>query len=214
MLAITHPSLLLRRSQRFCRKLDTSCHVSRVKPLLVTQAGMQETSQNLSARFASYSHVEVPRLRTAFVLKLKTLARYCVGTERLQQPSPLVDLTKIHTPEFQDRLETLKKCMIKYVICVIYVIYIAVPCEREASENLVARGLLMYGGIGIAGPQIGWQERVFCFGMTKQSDRYPALNPDTLPFQYWINPRVVEAAGSRQSWFWEGCLSVPGVSGW
>ena len=50
--------------------------------------------------------------------------------------------------------------------------------------------------------------------MTKQSDRYPALNPDTLPFQYWINPRVVEAAGSRQSWFWEGCLSVPGVSGW
>jgi len=100
------------------------------------------------------------------------------------QPSPCVELSKVHTPAFKERLGTLKKCMVEY------------------------------GGIGIAGPQIGWYERVFCFGLFKPSERYPALNPDTLPFHFWINPTVVEASDSRPSWFWEGCLSVPNVSGW
>lgn len=71
-----------------------------------------------------------------------------------------------------------------------------------------------YGGIGIAGPQIGWRERVFCFGMLAPSERYPHLNPDTLPFQFWINPKVTAASNAQRSWFWEGCLSVPGMRGW
>ena len=100
------------------------------------------------------------------------------------RPSPEVKLENVSAPEFQDKLETLKECMIAY------------------------------GGIGIAGPQIGWYERVFCFGLFEPSKRYPELNPDTLPFQYWINPVVKETSSSRPSWFWEGCLSVPDLSGW
>ena len=73
----------------------------------------------------------------------------------------------------------------------------------------------IYGGIGIAGPQVGWYERVFCFGLFAPSERYPELNPDTLPFQFWINPVVSPAPGSRSSYYFlEGCLSVPGLCGW
>eukprot|EP00242_Pyramimonas_sp_CCMP2087_P015900 CAMPEP_0198214078 /NCGR_PEP_ID=MMETSP1445-20131203/37309_1 /TAXON_ID=36898 /ORGANISM="Pyramimonas sp., Strain CCMP2087" /LENGTH=216 /DNA_ID=CAMNT_0043889059 /DNA_START=205 /DNA_END=855 /DNA_ORIENTATION=+ len=107
-----------------------------------------------------------------------------IGSRRLMQPSPAVEIAQIHTEAFQNRLVTLKQCMVKY------------------------------GGIGIAGPQIGWYARVFCFGLFKPSERYPALNPTTLPFQYWVNPTVEEAPESRATWFWEGCLSVPDVSGW
>ncbi|KAK3247442.1 hypothetical protein CYMTET_43062 [Cymbomonas tetramitiformis] len=107
-----------------------------------------------------------------------------LGTPKLMQRSPAVNPDDITSLSFQRELETLKQCMIRY------------------------------GGIGIAGPQIGWYQRVFCFGLFKAAERYPALNPDTLPFQYWINPVVNPANDSRPSWFWEGCLSVPDISGW
>jgi len=107
-----------------------------------------------------------------------------MGAPGLMKPSSKVDLAIVKTPNFQDRLEVLKQCMIEY------------------------------GGIGIAGPQIGWNERVFCFGLFEPSARYPELNPSTLPFSHWINPEVREAPDSCPSWFWEGCLSVPDLSGW
>mmetsp|Transcript_35007 Transcript_35007/g.99228 ORF Transcript_35007/g.99228 Transcript_35007/m.99228 type:complete len:198 (-) Transcript_35007:36-629(-) len=99
--------------------------------------------------------------------------------------APEVPLSQIASPEFQDRLQMLKDCMIEY------------------------------GGIGIAGPQVGWNVRVFCLALFEPSPRNPKqLNPDTHPFQYWVNPVISEVPGSPRSWFWEGCLSVPGVRGW
>mmetsp|Transcript_31619 Transcript_31619/g.48492 ORF Transcript_31619/g.48492 Transcript_31619/m.48492 type:complete len:249 (-) Transcript_31619:162-908(-) len=73
-----------------------------------------------------------------------------------------------------------------------------------------------YGGIGIAACQIGWRERVFCMGVesddTAAKARYPGVSE--FQFQYWINPTITPDLNSGTSWFWEGCLSVPGMRGW
>ena len=34
-----------------------------------------------------------------------------------------------------------------------------------------------------------------------------------MPFEFWINPEI-KAVSEEKSYFWEGCLSVPGMRGW
>ena len=58
-----------------------------------------------------------------------------------------------------------------------------------------------HGGIGLAGPQVGWCERIFVLNLSPEAD--PAGE------QVFINPVIVERAG--QDSFEEGCLSFPGI---
>lgn len=104
-----------------------------------------------------------------------------LGTPALMRSQEPVDPRAISSDDFQERLDTL------------------------------ARAMAHYGGIGIAAPQIGWDARVFCFGIPRHSPRYPGAEP--IDFEIWINP-VLEPVGSAQNWAWEGCLSVPGMRGW
>ncbi|CAK0848630.1 unnamed protein product [Prorocentrum cordatum] len=69
----------------------------------------------------------------------------------------------------------------------------------------------VYGGIGIAAPQIGWWTRAMCFGINGSNPRYP--DAGSVPFQFWVNPEIVWSS-SDTNWMWEGCLSVPGMRGW
>jgi len=98
------------------------------------------------------------------------------------------------------------------------------PCETiELDPNNLKGCLEMlkqsqkhYGGIGIAACQVGWRARVFCMGIDESDaaakDRYPGA-PD-FPYQIWINPTIEATPEKGTSWFWEGCLSVPGMRGW
>lgn len=107
----------------------------------------------------------------------------------LSRCDPLdLDAAGKHLASLQDRLEMLREC------------------QR------------VYGGIGIAAPQVGWRTRIFSMGFmdedenSKARQRYP--NAKHFSHQFWINPEVTPVADSGTCWFWEGCLSVPGMRGW
>ncbi len=65
------------------------------------------------------------------------------------------------------------------------------------------------GGIGIAAPQIGCNQRVIMFGL-EHSSRYPKA--DYVPFTILINP-MIQFLNHDIIDDWEGCLSVPGFRG-
>ena len=65
---------------------------------------------------------------------------------------------------------------------------------------LLERGLNRYGANGIAAPQLGWFQRFFLM-------RDPSGSGALV---YWINPEL-EILDSALVWYWEGCLSVPGL---
>jgi peptide deformylase len=65
------------------------------------------------------------------------------------------------------------------------------------------------GGVGIAAPQIGSNQRVIMFGF-EENPRYPDAGP--IPFTILINP-VITFLSSEMVDGWEGCLSVPGLRG-
>ena len=67
------------------------------------------------------------------------------------------------------------------------------------------------GGIGLAAPQISISYRLAVIEIENTMTRYGEIEP--VPFEIYINPRITvispEAAG-----YWEGCLSVPGITGY
>ena len=65
------------------------------------------------------------------------------------------------------------------------------------------------GGIVIAAPQMGCNQRVVIFGFEK-SERYPDEKP--IPFTVLINP-TIEVLSNEMTDGWEGCLSIPGLRG-
>ncbi|MBN98348.1 MAG: hypothetical protein CME16_03725 [Gemmatimonadetes bacterium] len=84
----------------------------------------------------------------------------------------------------------------------------SVPVDREDIKtasfqdqlNLLELGLKRYGANGIAAPQLGWFQRFFLM-------RDPSGSGALV---YWINPEL-EILDSALVWYWEGCLSVPGL---
>jgi peptide deformylase len=66
-----------------------------------------------------------------------------------------------------------------------------------------------YGGIGIAGPQIGIELKV-CVIELVGFNRYG--QDIHLPFTVFINPKI-EVIDESVAGYWEGCLSVPGMRG-
>ena len=83
--------------------------------------------------------------------------------------------------------------------------------EFQSSLQMLPAAMRRHGGIGIAGPQVGWWARVFCFGIDGSNPRYP--NADGLPLRVYINPAITWSS-EETNWMWEGCLSVPGMRGW
>jgi peptide deformylase len=65
-------------------------------------------------------------------------------------------------------------------------------------------------GAGLAAPQIGVGLRVVIFGF-EDNARYPDVG--SVPYTVLINP-VLEPLSDEIEEGWEGCLSVPGLSGW
>lgn len=64
-------------------------------------------------------------------------------------------------------------------------------------------------GAGLAAPQIGVSKRVVVFGI-ERNPRYPEA--EEVPMTILINPEIEPLAEDMEDG-WEGCLSVPGMSG-
>ena len=69
--------------------------------------------------------------------------------------------------------------------------------------------MLAEDGAGLAAPQIGVGLRVVVFGF-EDNVRYPEAEP--VPQTVLVNP-VIEHLSDDRDDAWEGCLSVPGLSG-
>ncbi|MDP6411342.1 MAG: peptide deformylase [Arenicellales bacterium] len=65
---------------------------------------------------------------------------------------------------------------------------------------LLETGLNHHGANGIAAPQLGWFQRFFLM-------RDPSGSGALV---YWINPQLT-ILDPAPVWYWEGCLSVPGL---
>lgn len=111
-----------------------------------------------------------------------------IGDRELFTPCTAYDLADVtHDTDLRTRLATLREC------------------QRQ------------YGGIGIAACQVGWRTRIFCMGVEQdENDAARSRYPDagSFPHQVLINPTLTPRQDRGTSWFWEGCLSVPGLRGW
>ena len=65
------------------------------------------------------------------------------------------------------------------------------------------------GGIGLAAPQIGISKQLAVIKLSEESERYPDME-DSEAFVIF-NPEITILDEAEQG-FWEGCLSVPGLS--
>ncbi len=90
---------------------------------------------------------------------------------------------------------------------------VANPSEPNVALQQLIQNMLdtMHeeGGVGIAAPQIGCNQRVIMFGF-ERNERYP--NEATVPFTVLINPTIKPLSDEMVDG-WEGCLSVPGLRG-
>jgi peptide deformylase len=66
--------------------------------------------------------------------------------------------------------------------------------------TLLETGLKRHGANGIAAPQLGWFQRYFLM-------RDPSGSGALV---HWINPEL-KILDPAPVWYWEGCLSVPGL---
>ena len=64
-------------------------------------------------------------------------------------------------------------------------------------------------GAGLAAPQIGVSLRVVIFGF-EDNARYP--DAESVPYTVLINPELTPLSDEMEEG-WEGCLSIPGMSG-
>jgi peptide deformylase len=78
----------------------------------------------------------------------------------------------------------------------------------ELIDNLKAT-MQAQDGVGIAAPQIGFNQRVVIFGFD-QCKRYPG--EARVPFTILINPKIKFLTDEVETG-WEACLSVPGLRG-
>ena len=72
--------------------------------------------------------------------------------------------------------------------------------DFQSRLRTLRLGLEHHGANGIAAPQLGWFERYLLM-------RDPSHGSDLI---YWINPQL-KVLSADLVWYWEGCLSVPGI---
>lgn len=82
---------------------------------------------------------------------------------------------------------------------------------NEFRELLIdlEESMIHYGGIGLAGPQIGVGLQIAIIKLSGMN-RYNELIE--LPKTYFINPQIT-ILDHQTKGYWEGCLSVPGLRG-
>jgi len=103
-----------------------------------------------------------------------------LGHPALRQRAKKVDLGKIKTTQFQKLINDLIQTM------------------------------RAYQGVGIAAPQIGLSQRIFCVEC-KKNKRYPGM--PNIPVYAVVNPTVTILNNSKAGLF-EGCLSIPELRGY
>ena len=76
--------------------------------------------------------------------------------------------------------------------------------DQEVRDRIGRMFEIMYqhGGIGLAGPQVGWAARVFVVNISGERDQAEAE-------MVFVNPRLVSTRGSDTGE--EGCLSLPEI---
>ena len=82
------------------------------------------------------------------------------------------------------------------------------PRFQKLLDRLVAT-MRAYDGVGIAAPQVGLSQRIFCVECLKNK-RYPGV--PSIPLYIVINPKVTIVDRKKQYLF-EGCLSIPDLRG-
>ncbi len=85
-----------------------------------------------------------------------------------------------------------------------------IPTEEfQEKLGLLKDAMAAYEGIGIAAPQVGWDQRFFLMTLGE-----PGVGGEPeQETEVWINPEL-HRIGEELNWAWEGCLSVPGLRGW
>ncbi|CAB9511133.1 Peptide deformylase [Seminavis robusta] len=162
-------------------------------PVMVSHRGIALADNNLLRRDQGSQHSPVTSRisnlssRGGGGMELPGLV--FIGDRELLSPCEPCDVAKISSPPNENLQEQLR--MLK-------------ACQKA------------YGGIGIAACQVGWRTRIFCMGIDVDDEAARARYPDAKPFphQFWVNPSITPHMEQGTSWFWEGCLSVPGMRGW
>ena len=82
---------------------------------------------------------------------------------------------------------------------------------RSLVENMVET-MMDAQGVGLAAPQVHIGKRVIIFNASKGRGEEDAPETDFAPVTALINP-VIEILDEEQELGWEGCLSIPGLTG-
>jgi peptide deformylase len=88
------------------------------------------------------------------------------------------------------------------------------PTTREIRmlvENMVET-MVDAQGVGLAAPQVHISKRVIIFNAPKGRGEENAPETDFAPVTALINPEI-EVLDENQELGWEGCLSIPGLTG-
>ncbi len=91
---------------------------------------------------------------------------------------------------------------------------IADPTSREVRalvENMVET-MEDANGVGLAAPQVYQGRRVIIFKSPRERGEEPSEETDFSPLTALINPEY-EALSDDMALGWEGCLSIPGITG-
>ena len=82
---------------------------------------------------------------------------------------------------------------------------------RELAESMVET-MADARGVGLAAPQVHIARRVIVISAPPERSADGALPSDTAPVTVLVNPSFVPL-GEETALGWEGCLSIPGLSG-
>ncbi|MDC0033171.1 peptide deformylase [Alphaproteobacteria bacterium] len=82
---------------------------------------------------------------------------------------------------------------------------------RHLVENMIET-MIDAQGVGLAAPQVHVSKRVIIFNSPEGRSGDPEPKTDFAPLTALINPKI-EVLDKEQDLGWEGCLSVPGLTG-
>lgn len=85
------------------------------------------------------------------------------------------------------------------------------PAIRELVENMVET-MEEAVGVGLAAPQVYEGKRVIIFKSPRERGEEDGAESDFSPLTALINPEI-EPLGDEMALGWEGCLSIPGITG-
>lgn len=90
------------------------------------------------------------------------------------------------------------------------------PELQELIDNMIET-MQNAHGVGLAGPQVGENKRLFVIDLTGMAEELAEVNDGEVPSYAQaplalINPEIVEFDDKEEVEFEEGCLSIPGIT--